>query len=195
MTDTTPRIPTDTERALKSNASLAVFEMFSGILLALVAAFFLYLAFFSRYSESSRYYLIGISAIIGIFSLIILGIGGNRQDKITQFPKIYEAIRSVPDGKINAIAKKLGMDRETFSLTLTDLIESGILPYAYIDRRRDAVIVGFIDHLDELVCPPPEEPEKPERVTVKCPGCGAVMSMNVGDVQECESCGRLVEGY
>ena len=96
-----------------------------------------------------------------------------------------EYIRARKKIKIDTLCNKLNVDYDTATNTLADMINKGMIN-GYLEDNELILNGSNIDNEEKTT-------EKKETKIVKCKECGAKNTIVVGEKNECEYCGSLLQ--
>ncbi len=112
-----------------------------------------------------------------------------RRNKIKGYNQYLAYIRARKKVKIDTLCNKLNVDYDTAVNALTDMINKGMIK-GYLED--DELIIKYTNNdannlMEERIT------ERKETKIVKCKECGAKNNIIVGEKNECEYCGSLLQ--
>lgn len=112
-----------------------------------------------------------------------------RKNKIKGYSRYLEYIHTRKNLKIDALCNKLNVDYDTATNVLADMINKGMIK-GYLDED-ELVLSDNKSNGNSVVLEKPTV-NKDTKV-VKCKECGAKNTIIVGEKNECEYCGTLLQ--
>ena len=140
--------------------------------------------------------------------LIFAGLGAVMIWQGLSYKKLgqtYEKYRSVlvnsADGSIDNMASILGVDYDQAVADLNEMIAKGLLPDSYVNKDDRSFVSPLLQKSFESFAPEIPYPQvgaavtrsTPQVKTIKCPNCGGINTINIGDDNLCDFCGSPLE--
>ena len=152
-------------------------------------------------------YLSGGKDTIAAF-IIIGGLGAVMIWQGLSYKKLgqtYEKYRSVlvnsADGSIDNMASILGVNYDQAVADLSKMIAKGLLPDSYVNKDDRSFVSPMLQKTFGSFVPEISYPQGgatvtrsvPQVKTIKCPNCGGINTINIGDDNLCDFCGSPLE--
>jgi len=160
------------------------------LLIASIALLFIGFVGMSAFVESHN----SEDLLLALFMFIIPGgVCGyfwfKRNKKVKGYNKYLEYINARKKIKLDSLCNKLNVDYDTATTTITDMINKGMIN-GYLED--DELIIKDVNNVGNNIV---EERtfEKKENKVVKCKECGAKNTIVIGEKNECEYCGSLLQ--
>lgn len=143
-------------------------------------------AFFDNHDAASLF--------VALFMFIIPGLvcgyfWYKRNSKLKKYNRYLEYINARKRTKIDELCHRLNIDYDTATSALTEMINKGLIN-GYLDEN-ELIMNGSNDVLNDYI----EERivKKKETKIIKCKECGAKNTVVIGEKNECEYCGSLLQ--
>ena len=131
-----------------------------------------------------------------ITALIIFGgvgvglvlLGRKHKVRTKKYKRYINLIINQREDDVNAISSIMKIDIENVKKDLTDMIEKGIFQNAYIDERKQKIIIHN-DRAESTHGNTGSYVTSRREIVVQCKNCSAMNTVVEGSVEECDYCG------
>ena len=138
--------------------------------------------------------LFGILLFGGLGALSLLK--GFKYEKLgKKYARYVSIVNTTPNTSINAIAAAVPTTYEQAVKDLQSMINSGYFMNTYLDLNRGELVRAYSNFPQNNYNFTPNTAYKPnlQRISTKCPSCGAPNNIVKGTANECEFCGSPLQ--
>ena len=127
---------------------------------------------------------------------------GNSYKKLGQkYEKYHSVLVNSTDGSIDNMTSILGVNYDQAVADLNMMIGKGLFPDSYVNMDERTLVSPLLRRTFEPIAPDisnsqsdaADTPSASQVKTIKCPNCGGINTINIGDDNLCDYCGSPLE--
>ncbi len=136
-----------------------------------------------------------------IFGLILAAIAAllilkSRKTKtlVKNFKNYVQLLAADPENSLENLAGATNSSLDEVKKNLREMIKRKFFANAVIDERSNRLILRKANDMQQIIDNSKTAERPSQQTTVTCPGCGAIMAVEVGKVVPCDYCGTMLKG-
>jgi hypothetical protein len=136
-----------------------------------------------------------------VFALVLAALGvwlilkaRKTKDLVKNFKNYVQLLAGDPENSLENLAGATNSSVDEVKKNLREMIKRKFFANASIDEKNNRLVIRRSNDMQQIIANSEAAARPVQQTTVKCPGCGATMAVEVGKVVPCDYCGTMLKG-